>query len=60
MGGLECVITGLMDEFKELFKDMKHAREKFTFCAVCFSFCIACINVTPVKQKYLYKSTINN
>jgi hypothetical protein len=48
MGGLECVITGLMDEFHSFFKPYKYARETFTLFAVVFSFCIAIFNVTPV------------
>jgi len=47
MGGLECVITGLMDEFHSYFKGIKNAREIFTLCAVIFSFSIAVFNVTP-------------
>lgn len=53
MGGLECVITGLMDEFHSYFKGYKHAREAFTLCAVIVSFCIATFNVTPVSQLIL-------
>lgn len=48
MGGMECVITGLMDEFHGFFKSKKHSREIFTFCAVAVSFSIALVNVTPV------------
>ncbi|EEB13194.1 tryptophan transporter, putative [Pediculus humanus corporis] len=47
MGGMECVITGLMDEFHHFFKSIKFSREIFTFCAVTVSFSIALINVTP-------------
>ncbi|KAK6633143.1 hypothetical protein RUM43_012887 [Polyplax serrata] len=47
MGGMECVITGLMDEFHNFFKGNKHSREIFTLCAVTVSFSIALVNVTP-------------
>ncbi|KAL1115231.1 hypothetical protein AAG570_007262, partial [Ranatra chinensis] len=47
MGGLECVITGLMDEFSGLFKGRKYAREIFTLCVVGLSFTVAIVNVTP-------------
>ncbi|XP_034256150.1 sodium-dependent noradrenaline transporter-like [Thrips palmi] len=47
MGGMECVITGLMDEFHDFFHGRRYAREVFTFCAICVSFCVALINVTP-------------
>ncbi|XP_026677340.1 sodium-dependent dopamine transporter-like [Diaphorina citri] len=47
MGGLECVITGLMDEFRVYFKGYPHAREIFTCCAIAVSFSVAMINVTP-------------
>lgn len=49
MGGMECVITGLMDEFHDFFKVSKYSREIFTFCAVLVSFSIALVNVTPVR-----------
>lgn len=48
MGGLECVITGLMDEFNHFFKKKKLSREVFTFFVITASFCVAMINVTPV------------
>lgn len=48
MGGLECVITGLMDEFSGFFKNRKWPRERFTFAVIGISFCVALINVTPV------------
>lgn len=48
MGGLECVITGLMDEFCSFFAGKKYAREIFTACAIVVSFSVATINVTPV------------
>uniref|UniRef100_A0A8D9ATG9 Transporter n=1 Tax=Cacopsylla melanoneura TaxID=428564 RepID=A0A8D9ATG9_9HEMI len=47
MGGLECVITGLMDEFRPYFKGYPHAREIFTCAAIAVSFSVAMINVTP-------------
>ncbi|XP_075210738.1 sodium-dependent noradrenaline transporter-like [Lycorma delicatula] len=47
MGGMECVITGLMDEFHSFFKGRRYAREIFTFCAVVTSFSVAIVNVTP-------------
>lgn len=46
MGGLECVITGLMDEFSVYFK-WKNSREIFTFIVILMSFSVALINVTP-------------
>lgn len=50
MGGMECVITGLMDEFHDFFHGRKYAREVFTLCAVCVSFSVALVNVTPVSS----------
>ncbi|CAB3364110.1 Hypothetical predicted protein [Cloeon dipterum] len=47
MGGMECVITGLMDEFKGFFHGRKYAREIFTLFAVSLSYCVALVNVTP-------------
>ncbi|KAL0277756.1 UNVERIFIED_CONTAM: hypothetical protein PYX00_004932 [Menopon gallinae] len=47
MGGMECIITGIMDEFHSFFKVSKYSREIFTFCAVTISFSIALVNVTP-------------
>nr|XP_018904109.1 PREDICTED: sodium-dependent noradrenaline transporter-like [Bemisia tabaci]XP_018904110.1 PREDICTED: sodium-dependent noradrenaline transporter-like [Bemisia tabaci] len=46
MGGMECVITGIMDEF---FHDKRRerAREVFAFCAILVSFLVAIVNVTP-------------
>lgn len=61
MGGLECVITGLMDEFNGFFKKQKWPRERFTFAVIGISFCVALINVTPVNYEHytciLYLST---
>jgi len=48
MGGMECVITGLMDEFHSFFQGRRFARELFTLGAAAVSFSIALINVTPV------------
>jgi solute carrier family 6 noradrenalin transporter-like protein 2 len=48
MGGMECVITGLMDEFHSFFQGRRFAREIFTLGAAVVSFSIALINVTPV------------
>ncbi|XP_044731196.1 sodium-dependent noradrenaline transporter-like [Chrysoperla carnea] len=47
MGGMECVITGLMDEFHDFFHNRKYAREIFTASVAFVSFCVALINVTP-------------
>lgn len=48
MGGLECVITGLMDEFATFFKAKSISREIFTLGVIIVSFSVAVINVTPV------------
>lgn len=56
MGGLECVITGLMDEFNYFFKQFKHAREIFTLIVILLSFSVGVINVTPVS----YFVLVNN
>ncbi len=58
MGGLECVITGLMDEFCLFFARKKYAREIFTLCAVGVSFTVATVNVTPVSYLILLKFRI--
>lgn len=50
MGGLECVITGLMDEFSIFFKKKKYSREIFTLIVILTSFSVALINVTPVSS----------
>nr|CAD7597644.1 unnamed protein product [Timema genevievae] len=44
MGGMECVITGLMDEFHSFFQGRRFAREIFTLGAATVSFSIALIN----------------
>nr|XP_032524203.1 sodium-dependent noradrenaline transporter-like [Danaus plexippus plexippus] len=46
MGGLECVITGLLDQARACGAS-RLRREHFTLAVVCLSFCVACINVTP-------------
>ncbi|KAF9411481.1 hypothetical protein HW555_009722 [Spodoptera exigua] len=46
MGGLECVITGLLDQARACGATWLR-REHFTLIVVCVSFCVACINVTP-------------
>ncbi|KAF5274143.1 hypothetical protein FQR65_LT04541 [Abscondita terminalis] len=47
MGGLECVITGIMDEFSTFFKEIRFAREAFTLGIIIMSFSVAIINLTP-------------
>ncbi|KAK7792111.1 hypothetical protein R5R35_009645 [Gryllus longicercus] len=47
MGGMECVITGLMDEFRGFFSGRRFARELFTLLAAAVSFSVALVNVTP-------------
>ena len=49
MGGLECVITGVMDEFKDFFQRHKISREIFTGLVVFSSFLVAISCVTPVR-----------
>ncbi|XP_077543155.1 sodium-dependent noradrenaline transporter-like isoform X2 [Haemaphysalis longicornis] len=46
MGGLESVITGLMDEFKTFFSRWHCRREVFTAVVICASFCVSIVNVT--------------
>ena len=48
MGGLECVITGLMDEYKETFRRRGISREMFTGFVVVCSYVVAIMCVTPV------------
>ena len=50
MGGLECVITGLMDEFRDTFRRRGISREMFTGFVVFFSFIMASTCVTPVNM----------
>ncbi|XP_040569062.1 sodium-dependent dopamine transporter [Lepeophtheirus salmonis] len=47
MGGLECVITGIMDEFKETFRKYNISRELFTAFIVFSSFLVALSCATP-------------
>lgn len=47
MGGLECVITGLMDEFKSFFDRCHINREMFTGIVITVSFLVALSCVTP-------------
>ncbi len=49
MGGLECVITGILDEFKDFFKRHRISREAFTGIVVFSSFLVALSCVTPVR-----------
>jgi hypothetical protein len=56
MGGLECVITGLMDEFKDFFQRWKISREIFTGFIVIVSFFVALCCVTPVSDVTELKS----
>jgi len=48
MGGLECVITGITDEFKKWFRQKKHRKEWFKVGVVLSSFLISIINITRV------------
>ena len=50
MGGLECVITGLMDEYKETFRKRGISREMFTGFVVVCSYVVAIMCVTPVSH----------
>ena len=52
MGGLECVITGLMDEFKSFFDKFHITREIFTGMVIMVSFLVALSCVTPVITKF--------
>ncbi|KAK5648640.1 hypothetical protein RI129_003532 [Pyrocoelia pectoralis] len=47
MGGLECVITGVMDEFSGFFKEIRFSREAFTLGIILVSFSVALVNLTP-------------
>jgi hypothetical protein len=51
MGGLECVITGLLDEFKDFFKRWHIGREALTGIVVFASFLVALSCVTPVRRE---------
>ena len=54
MGGLECVITGLMDEFQSLFKKFHINREMFTGMVITVSFLVALSCVTPVNLLLIF------
>jgi solute carrier family 6 noradrenalin transporter-like protein 2 len=56
MGGLECVITGLMDEFQTFFKRHKISREMFTGMVVFVSFLVAMSCVTPVRNSLYFNA----
>jgi len=47
MGGLECVITGLMDEYQDAFRRRGISREMFTGFVVFSSYIVAITCVTP-------------
>jgi len=47
MGGLECVITGLMDEYQDTFRRRGISREMFTGFVVFSSYVVAITCVTP-------------
>jgi hypothetical protein len=47
MGGLECVITGIMDEYQEFFQKRRISREVFTGFVVFSSYAVANTCVTP-------------
>jgi len=47
MGGLECVITGIMDEYQEFFQKRRISREVFTGFVVFSSYAVAITCVTP-------------
>lgn len=56
MGGLESVITGLMDEFNFHIGKYKIPRELFTVCVLCASFSMSMVNVTRVT---IFSNAIN-
>jgi len=47
MGGLECVITGIMDEYQGFFQRRRISREVFTGFVVFSSYAVAITCVTP-------------
>ena len=53
MGGLECVITGLMDEYQDAFRKRGISREMFTGFVVFSSYIVAITCVTPVTSSSL-------
>ena len=59
MGGLECVITGLMDEFKPTFDRWGITREIFTGMIVGVSFLVALGCVTPVSVIFIDLTNIS-
>ena len=52
MGGLECVITGLMDEYQDAFRRRGISREMFTGFVVFSSYIVAITCVTPVRHHH--------
>ena len=48
MGGLECVITGIVDEFGASLKRWHLSRRLVTLMIVASSFLVALISLTPV------------
>ena len=60
MGGLECVITGLMDEFKSFFDRCHINREMFTGIVITVSFLVALSCVTPVTKTIRLASDRNH
>ena len=53
MGGMECVITGIMDEFRDFFRQHRYSREIFTLTMVGISYCVAISNITKVRKKFI-------
>ena len=49
MGGLECVITGIVDEFGDNFKRWHLNRRVVTLLIVASSFLVALVSLTPVR-----------
>ena len=49
MGGLECVITGIVDEFGADFRRWHLNRRVVTLLIVASSFLVALISLTPVR-----------
>jgi hypothetical protein len=58
MGGLECVITGLMDEFRDFFRRFRISREIFTAVVVFVSFLVALSCITPVMDHLHWRSLL--
>ena len=59
MGGLECVITGLMDEYQDTFRRRGISREMFTGLVVFSSYIVAITCVTPVGVIYIIYNIYN-